>query len=150
MVRRDQSIPCGAMMAEGFFRGAILGTIWGSVADLELMESAISGKDIIGSSDGKSWLRRRAAVIGHSARGFSVFFAAYSLGSCVGEDLFVQPRNSPVSGFCGGFLGGFALSALSLPVNLRFCFTTGFATGTIAGSAILLQQALAGNVHKYF
>lgn len=149
MIRREQSIPCGAMMAEGFFRGAILGTVWGSVADLELMEGAVSGKDVAGGGSDKPWLLRRAAVVGHSARGFAVFFAAYSLGSCVGEDVFAQPRNSPVSGCCGGFLGGFALSALSVPVNLRFCVTTGLATGTIAGSAILLQQALAGNAHKY-
>lgn len=129
----DFEVPCTAMMADGVFRGAILGTIWGAVTDLDLLESLISEPQV-----NSSRAVRRFNAIARSASGFAIFIGAYSGGSCLGEKLTGQPRDHWLPAAMGGFCGGSLFSVRSR--NVALCLTIGSATGAFAGLVRYVQQ----------
>jgi len=135
MIKRqaDFAVPCTAMMADGVFRGAILGTIWGSVTDLDLIESLISKPQVESPR-----IVRRMAAIGRSAGGFALFIGAYSGGCCLGEKLTGFSRDHWVPAFIGGFFGGSIFSIRSR--NAALCIGIGTTTGAFAGLVRYFQH----------
>ena len=127
MRTRTDHIPCSSLIAEGAFRGAILGTIWGSVSDLELLESLISNHE--GPVIGNRILRRANAVV-HSAAGFALFIGTYSAGSCLAQRATGYNREDWIPAFVGGFAGGSAFTIRSRSVPLML--SIGSATGSLA------------------
>jgi len=135
MMRRqaDFAVPCSAMAADGVYRGAMLGAIWGSVTDLELLESLISD-----TPKQSHRIIRRANAIARSTVGFAVFIGAYSGGCCLGERVTGYPKDHYIPTFVGGFFGGSLLSVRSR--NAALCAGIGATTGAFAGLVRYLQM----------
>ena len=134
MMKRESTfaVPCTAMMADGIFRGAILGTMWGSVTDLQWLESLIAEPQVTSSR-----IVRRLNAVGRSAAGFAMFIGAYSGGSCLGEKLTGQSRDHWIPAFIGGFFGGAIFSVRSR--NIALCAGIGSTPGVFAGMVRYLQ-----------
>lgn len=130
MKRRTDAIPCGSVAAEGSFRGAMFGTIWGAVADLDLMESLRHPDLDSQQQQVKSRFIRRINSIGFSGFAFAFFVGVYSVGSCCTERLFKLEKDDPVPAFAGGFLAGGLSVARSR--NVATCLQVGLSTGAFS------------------
>lgn len=126
--REEVYVPCTSLMADGMFRGALMGTIWGAVTDLDFLESIISKP----RPDSSRFIRRINAI-GRSAGGFALFIAAYSGGACIGEKVTGLPRDHYVNSMVGGFIGGvvFSIRSKSLISTIGIGSTTGLFAGFI-------------------
>ena len=135
MIKRqvEVTVPCTAMMADGAFRGAILGTIWGCVTDLELLESLIAEQQLATPR-----IVRRMNAVGRSAAGFALFIGAYSGGCCLGAKLTGHSHDHWIPAFFGGFFGGTIFSVRSR--SLALCVGIGSTTGAFASVVKYLQS----------
>ena len=125
-VRSDQ-IPCSSLIAEGTLRGAILGTIWGSVSDLEFLES-LTGENAVQT---QSRIIRRSHAIVWSASAFGLFIGVYSAGRCFTQRATGYDKDHWLPAFSGGFLGGGMFGVRS--GNVSMCLVIGSVTGILAG-----------------
>lgn len=128
MKPRTDAIPCTSLVAEGAFRGAMLGTIWGAVSDLDLIESLVNNHEM---PQHASRVLRRANAMAYSGTAFALFIGVFSAGSCLAERATGQGKEEWFPSFAGGFLGGSLFAVKSR--NVWTCVGIGTLTGSFAG-----------------
>jgi len=129
-------------MADGVFRGALLGTLWGAVADLEIAEFFSEAP-----AEGNRYVRRFNAIW-RSAGAFALFVGLYSGGCCVGEKVTGERDHylsSAMGGACAGSLFGLR-SVGTIPTTIPTmqtvagrCLAIGAATGLFSGLVKYVQ-----------
>ena len=139
--RRDEAyVPCSALMADGVFRGLLMGALWGAVTDLDFAEGLIttySSSNTV-QAEAAPYLVRRVKAIGRSSTNFGLFIGGYAGGCCFAERLTGFPRDHWVSAMFGGFLGGSIFGLRSR--NPTYILTIGATASAFASLVRYLQD----------